>query len=380
MSDFALWQLGMHFRPSGGGADRYFDSLLAGLEAIGRPFTAAAFDGATTGEKNFQRTSLGASSAPIWKRRAAIRAWGADIAAGASPKILASHFALYAFFLPNDLNGARRVVHFHGPWAEEAAASGAGMVAVFCKRAIERAVYTRADHFITLSEAFRNLLVEKFGVGPERISVVPGAVDVEKFRPEESRNAIRQRLGWPLDRRAIFCVRRLVPRMGIAELIEAFASAAASHQDTDLYIGGCGELEGGLRDQVRKLGLERRIHFYGYIPDEDLPGYYAASDFSIVPSQKLEGFGLVALEALACGVPVLVTPVGGLPEAVAGLSGSLVLEGISAAAIACGLRLALDHPASLPPAGECRSFAEKNHSLPVIARRVADVYTQVASQ
>lgn len=380
MSDFALWQLGMHFRPSGGGADRYFDSLLAGLEAIGRPFKAAAFDGDTASGGKFQRISLGASAAPIRRRRAAIRTWGADVAAGASPKILASHFALYAFFLPGDLNGARRVVHFHGPWADEAAASGAGPAAVFCKRVIERSVYARADHFITLSVAFRNLLVEKFGVGSERISVVPGAVDVEKFRPAESRNAIRGRLGWPLDRRAIFCVRRLVPRMGIAELIGAFAGVAASHADTDLYIGGCGELEGGLRDQVRKHGLERRIHFCGFIPDDDLPGYYAASDFSIVPSQKLEGFGLVALEALACGVPVLVTPVGGLPEAVAGLSGSLVFEGTAPAAIACGLVRALDQPASLPPPGACRSYAEKYHSLPAIARRVADVYTKVASR
>jgi glycosyltransferase involved in cell wall biosynthesis len=380
MSDFALWQLGMHFRPSGGGADRYFDSLLAGLEAIARPFTAAAFDGATTGEGKFQRISLGASAAPIWKRRTAIRTWGAEIAAGSSPKILASHFALYSFFLPDDLNGARRVVHFHGPWADEAAASGAGAAAVFCKRAIERSVYSRADHFITLSGAFRTLLVENFGVVPERISVVPGAVDVEKFRPVENRDALRRRLGWPLDRRMIFCVRRLVARMGIAELIEAFAGIAASHADTDLFIGGCGEMESGLRDQVRKLGLERRINFCGFIPDGDLPGYYAASDFSIVPSQKLEGFGLVALEALACGVPVLVTPVGGLPEAVAGLSGSLVLEGTAPAAIASGLVRALEQPASLPSASECRSFTMTNYSLPVIARRVADVYGQVASR
>jgi glycosyltransferase involved in cell wall biosynthesis len=302
------------------------------------------------------------------------------MAAGSSPKILASHFALYSFFLPDDLNGARRVVHFHGPWADEAAASGAGAAAVFCKRAIERSVYSRADHFITLSGAFRTLLVENFGVVPERISVVPGAVDVEKFRPVENRDALRRRLGWPLDRRMIFCVRRLVARMGIAELIEAFAGIAASHADTDLFIGGCGEMESGLRDQVRKLGLERRINFCGFIPDGDLPGYYAASDFSIVPSQKLEGFGLVALEALACGVPVLVTPVGGLPEAVAGLSGSLVLEGTAPAAIASGLVRALEQPASLPSASECRSFTMTNYSLPVIARRVADVYGQVASR
>lgn len=374
----SLWQLGMHFRPSGGGADRYFDALLAGFEANGIPFTAAAFDGATAGAGKFRRISLGSSDLPLWRRRAAIRSYGAGFAAEAPPKLLASHFALYAAFLSPDLRGARHVVHFHGPWADEAAAAGAGRTAVFCKRMIERRVYSRADHFITLSGAFRTLLVEKFGIRPERVSVVPGAVDLEKFRPSGDRNALRRRLRWPLERRIVFCVRRLVERMGVSQLIEAFAGIAASYPDVDLYIGGRGEIENRLRHQVGKLGLERRIVFCGFIPDDDLPGHYAAADLSVVPSQALEGFGLVVLEALASGLPVLVTPVGGLPEAVAGLRSSLVLEGTGPASISAGLVRSLDRPEFLPTAGECRAFAEKNHSVPEIARRVAEIYRQVA--
>lgn len=375
MKSPSLWQLGMHFPPTGG-VDRYFDDLLKGLECNGVGFAAAAFDGQSAKEENFRRISLGPSAAPIWKRAAALRAFGAELAAAPPPKILASHFSLYAFFLLPFLRDARYVVHFHGPWADEAAAAGARPPGVFLRKMIERKVYSRADHFITLSRSFRLLLVEKFGVRPERVSVVPGCVDLEKFHPRPDRDACRQLLGWPLNRRIIFCVRRLVARMGIAELLAAFAEIAGRFPDVDLHIGGRGELEDELRAQAWKSGLGQRVVFCGFVPDQDLPEYYSASDFSIVPSQKLEGFGLVALESLACGVPVLVTPVGGLPEAVSGFKHRLVLDGLDRISIAKGLVNALAVPGFLPTPQECRAFAKNNYSLPSMARRVMEIYQQ----
>ena len=376
----SLWQLGMHFDPSGGGADRCFDDLLKGLEANGRAFTAAAFDGEANAGGDFRRISLGSSGVPIWKRRAALRRFGSEISSAPPPNVLATHFSLYAFFLLPFLQGTKHVVHFHGPWAEEGAAAGAGKLTVFLKRRIERAVYSRADRFVTLSKAFRLLLIEDFGVRPEKITVIPGSVDLERFRPPTDRNALRRRLGWPLDRRIIFCVRRLVARMGIAELLEAFAGIAALLPDVDLHIGGRGELESELRDRALRLGLERRIVFCGFVPEDDLPDHYAASDLTILPSQKLEGFGLAAIESLACGIPVLVTPVGGLPEVVAGFGKNLILEGTGSDAIAHGLRRSLDVPGFLPSPGECRKFAEKRYSIRGMARLSADVYDQEISR
>ena len=376
----SLWQLGMHFDPSGGGADRCFDDLLKGLEANGRAFTAAAFDGEASDSGSFRRISLGASGGPIWKRRTALRRFGAKISSSPPPKVLASHFALYAYFLLPFLEGTKHVVHFHGPWADEAAAAGAGKLSVFLKRRIERAVYSRADRLVTLSQAFRLLLIENFGVRSDKISVVPGSVDLERFRPASDRNALRRKMGWPLDRRIIFCVRRLVARMGVAELIESFAKIAARLPDVDLHIGGRGGLESDLRARALRLGLEQRIVFCGFIPESDLPDYYAASDLSILPSQKLEGFGLAAVESLACDVPVLVTPVGGLPEVVAGLGQNLILDGTGLDAIARGLMDAFATPAYLPSAGECRAFVEKNYSIREMARLSSDIYDQEASR
>ena len=103
---------------------------------------------------------------------------------------------------------------------------------------------------------------------------------------------------------------------------------------------------------------------------------YTAADFSIVPSQALEGFGLITLESLACGCPVLVTPVGGLPEVVQNLDPTLILRGTSREALAEGIHRGLSEP--LPSAVLCREYVEKNFSWPQITRRVLEIYREVA--
>ncbi len=118
-----------------------------------------------------------------------------------------------------------------------------------------------------------------------------------------------------------------------------------------------------------RFGLGEQIRFAGFISDDDLPSAYAAADFSIVPSDALEGFGLITLESLACGTPVLVTPIGGLPEAVSGLRPDLVLPGCSRDDIAAGLDRGL---AGNLAAGrlECRAYTEK--SVRLASHRPAD--------
>jgi glycosyltransferase involved in cell wall biosynthesis len=285
---------------------------------------------------------------------------------------------LYAGFLAPVLKATPLVVHFHGPWSGEAAAEGAGAWTVFAKGWMERRVYSRAAHCIVLSKAFQEILTGGFGISPEKISVVPGPVDLEKFQPPESRAVCRERLGRPAGRRMVFCVRRLVSRMGIPELIEGFSKIAGRFPDVDLVIGGSGERDADFRAAAARAGLGKRIEFRGFIPEAELPVFYGAADFSVVPSQRLEGFGLVALESLACGTPVLVTPVGGLPEAVNGLARHLVLPASGSAALATGLAAALEDPASLPASMECRKYAETNFSPSRIAGRVAEIYDTVA--
>lgn len=373
MSNLRLLEIGMHFDPAGGGADRYFAGLLSGLQEIGADVTAAAFGNA--GPEIQQATSLGPSDTGLLKRLRALRRLDASLFQ--SGQVVATHFALYALPLLSQLRRGAHVVHFHGPWAGESAREGQNPLVVGVKRLIERRVYSSATKLITLSAAFRDLLCENYAIPKSRVSIVPGGVDVKRFQPAENQAAARAHLRWPEDRQIIFCIRRLVHRMGLENLITAFAKISPRHPKALLVIAGRGPLASELQAQAAALGLGENIRFAGFVSDADLPLAYAAADFSIVPSDALEGFGLITLESLACGTPVLVTPVGGLPEAVSGLSSTLVLRGCSINEITSGLERGL--AGGLPSSAECRAYVEHNFAWPEIARRVMAVYQEAAN-
>jgi glycosyltransferase involved in cell wall biosynthesis len=143
-----------------------------------------------------------------------------------------------------------------------------------------------------------------------------------------------------------------------------------------LLIAGKGQLQGELQTRISAAKLGYNVRLLGFVPDQHLAALYRAATISVVPTVALEGFGLITAESLASGTPVLVTPVGGLPEAVAGLSPDLVLPATGAAAIADGLRAALDGSLKLPDAEACRAYAQANFDNSVIAKRVATVYRE----
>lgn len=363
----------MHFDPSGGGADRYFSGLLGGLQALGADVSAAAFG---VPEPEIQSAlSLGPTGTGLLRRLRALR--GLRPALDEPGRVVATHFALYALPLGNRLRRVPHVVHFHGPWAGESAREGQNALAVAAKHWVERRVYSSATRLITLSAAFREILCTQYGVPENRVSVVPGGVDVTHFRPAENRTAARLQMGWPVDKKIILCVRRLVKRMGLEHLLAAFAKISPRHPEALLILAGRGPLAEDLRERTAALGIGDSVRFAGFVADDDLPSAYAAADFSIVPSDALEGFGLITLESLACGTPVLVTPVGGLPEAVRGLDQSLVLTHCTTEALATGLERGL--AGSLPSPTACRDYAEKNFAWPEIARRVREVYQEAAN-
>lgn len=366
---FHIYELGMHFDAASGGADRYFNGLVDGLREINASCTALAFGTPVESPENI---TLGTSGSSLYRRLRTIRN------ACRNPLrddkgIIATHFALYATALQPTLSHCNHVVHFHGPWATESHREGQSKITVIAKRLLERSVYRSAKRLIVLSSAFRDILATEYDIPSDRIRIVPGGVETRRFRPA-NRREMRRLLEWPEHPTTIFCVRRLVQRMGLGNLIAAFASLNRS--DTRLVIAGRGPLENELRAQAAASGVGERIHFTGFVPDEDLPKMYAAADFSIVPSETLEGFGLTTLESMASGTPVLVTPVGGLPETVAALDHSLILSGNDEPAIREGLKRGLDQ--ELPSSARCREYIESSFAWPAIARRVLEVYSEVA--
>ncbi len=289
--------------------------------------------------------------------------------------LIASHFALYALGCVDLLRKRPHVVHFHGPWATESAAEGEGWLAVAAKRFVERRVYATADRAITLSHAFAKILIEEYGVREKIVRVIPGGIDLPTG-PLVERLAARAKLGWPTDRPIALCVRRLARRMGIDVLIDALGLVRRVRPDVLVLIAGKGSIRDELKARIDQAALNEHVKLLGFVPDDQLTLAYAAADISVVPSQALEGFGLITLESLVQGTPVLVTPVGGLPEVVTNLDPALIFEGTSAAAIADGIIAALNSPARLPSRERCRAYAVENFGWPGIAARVLEVYRE----
>jgi glycosyltransferase involved in cell wall biosynthesis len=125
--------------------------------------------------------------------------------------------------------------------------------------------------------------------------------------------------------------------MGLPELVRAVARLAPRHKGLRLVLVGDGLYRPTVEDEVRRAGLDGAVRLTGRIDDEALDDHYRAADLVALPTQAYEGFGMVTLEALACGTPVVGTPAGATPEILAPLDPGLVTAGIDDEAIAAGL-------------------------------------------
>jgi glycosyltransferase involved in cell wall biosynthesis len=285
------------------------------------------------------------------------------------------HFALYGLapLLVHSWGRAPLVVHFQGPWAAESTSVGDRLAPrVWIKQAIERTVYRRARELVVLSGAFKRVLVETYGVSPSRVRVIPPGVDLERFVPA-SRERARAELGLGADAFTVVVARRLVPRMGIEVLVKAWSAVASAAPGARLVVVGDGPQRGELERLASRGCPDGSVDFLGTVDEDGLRTCYAAANLMVVPSTELEGYGLVVLEALAMGRPVVVSDAGGLPEAVAALDPSLVVPAGDAEALAARILAAADGSRPLPAPEVCRRHAE-SFSWQRVAERNREVY------
>jgi len=182
---------------------------------------------------------------------------------------------------------------------------------------LEQECLAGSDAITAESEFTRGLIGQQYGATMAgRIQVVPGWVDMHRFVPLASGQieATRREMGWPHDRPVLFVLRRLEARMGLDNLLSALVLIKQDGFHPYTVIGGSGSWRTRLEKMRDELGLQDDVAFVGFVPADRLPLAYAACDASVIPTAQLECFGIIALEALACGKPTLVTPVGALPE------------------------------------------------------------------
>jgi glycosyltransferase involved in cell wall biosynthesis len=379
MNDFArqtasILCLGMEWFPHHpGGLNRYVYELMLQLATDGDVVEFCGVNLPLTLEQPILLTNLVSEQSNL-----ATRLWSIsrefDRRQLQQPDAINLHFALYSWPILDKLPPDVPVTcSFHGPWALEGQQEGAKPWSVAFKRWIEGRVYRRCDRFIVLSRAFGEILHREYNIPWEQIHLIPGGVDIDRFELNLTRQQARAVLGFPQDRPILFTPRRLVQRMGLDILLQALVAVKSKVPDVWLAIAGKGALRPVLEQRSDELGLQAHVKFLGYVPDEQLPVAYQAADLTVVPSQSLEGFGLILLESLACGTPVLSTPVGGMPEVLRPFQPALVTDSPDPAALTTRLIDLLSGKIPLPDRAACREYAVSNYDWRQIAPSVREV-------
>jgi glycosyltransferase involved in cell wall biosynthesis len=354
-----------------GGLDRYYRDLLESLpEASGVVIGASA-------RRPDRVAGVSEHRRPLPERL--LLFWLAAQRAAERVDVVDAHFGLYAL-APLMFGRLRRkpaVLHFQGPWADENVAAGdRSALRHRTRRLLERAAYSRADQAIVLSSSFGRVLVERYGVSPWKVNVVAPGVDLDRFTPGPA-GAARRRFALTPAAFIAVAVRRLVPRMGLEVLLEAWTGVIGRlPAGSTLLIAGEGPLREVLASMIAARGLESSVRLLGRVSDEQMVDLYRAADVAVVPTTAHEGFGLVVLEAAACGTPTVVSGAGGLPEAIAGLDPSLIVP--AADHVALGKRL-VRAQTDRPSRAATRSYAE-HFAWDEVARRHREIARRAMSR
>ncbi|HLT90010.1 MAG TPA: glycosyltransferase family 4 protein [Woeseiaceae bacterium] len=233
---------------------------------------------------------------------------------------------------------------------------------------ITRRIWSNAGRVVALSKALADTARR---TAPDLdIEVIPNGIDPERFSP-------------PAERRVrkvprLITVARLLERKGIQTILEACARPTVL--PVELSIVGTGPYENELKQMVRSLGLDDRVRFLGFVPNEELPNLYRESDIFVLPSET-ESFGLVFAEAMSCGLPIAASNVGGIPETVRdGVDGLLCPPGEPLSLRENILRLMSNVDTRREISHSQRERILERYSWEQIAARYADVYHAVLAR
>ncbi|SMO32244.1 glycosyltransferase family 4 protein [Gracilimonas mengyeensis] len=204
---------------------------------------------------------------------------------------------------------------------------------------------SKADYFFPVSE-FTAGLLQNEGILSEQIQVVTNGTDPEEFYPLKS-DDLKKELGIE-NRKILLTITRLVSRKGIDTVLKAMPIIVEDHPELLYMIVGEGEQRPQLEQLVDELNLHDHVHFTGKIPHTKLNGYYNSCDVFVMPSKTelpdVEGFGLVFLEANACGKPVIGSYSGGIPSAIIHEETGLMVEQENPKELAAAVNHLLNNP------------------------------------
>ena len=234
-------------------------------------------------------------------------------------------------------------------------------------------LFGRTDMLVVAVARWKQKILSEYGLDPSRVYVLPPAVDTRLFHPDQPTQKIRDEIGAAAGERLIGIVGRIKPGRGQDLALDAFGLVLKKAPDARLLVVGRGEGKDALEAAARQRPYARRVHFLGYRTD-DLAAIYAACDITLLLGEGSDGSCRAALEAMACGTPVVALPVGTLPESIRdGETGLFVQPDPDD--LAAGIVEILEAPFL---GDRARGHAERTLSLDLRVERLESVFEEMA--
>jgi len=237
-----------------------------------------------------------------------------------------------------------------------------------------------ASKVIVTSGSMKRELCDHFRLPWEKVEIIPNGIDLTSYHTSVDRWSVRSRYGIQPNEKLVLCVGRLVPQKGVEYLVQAVPAISRRYPESKFIIVGDGWFRGQLEGLARSTDQGWRIRFVGFIPDREVVNLMMSADVLVIPS-VYEPFGIVALEGMAAGVPVVASQIGGLAEVIQHDRTGILVYSRNPDSIAWGVDRVLSDPGhSSWLAQNARETVQKTYSWEAIAMRTVKVYEEVAGQ
>jgi D-inositol-3-phosphate glycosyltransferase len=259
---------------------------------------------------------------------------------------------------------------------EEKNRTGVGMREPDLRIAAEKELVKICHRVLAPTDREKDSLIRFYGAPAQKIGVVPCGVNLELFHPAD-KVTVRKRLGYDPDDIILLYVGRFEPLKGLDRLLQAMTHLQSHLKLRLLIVGGDGAEAPEsqyLKQKTKTLGIEDKVTFAGRIEQKYLPPYYSSADVLVMPSHY-ESFGLVGLEALACGRPVVSAPVGAMERLIKESRAGLVVNDSLPQSLASGIE-SIINSSSLPPVDKIRKSVLE-YSWVNVAKDVIEEYESV---
>ena len=231
-----------------------------------------------------------------------------------------------------------------------------------------------AKRVIVCSNSVKWELESHFNLPHDKVTVIPNGVEISNFNLNINREKVKRRYGIKPNERIVLFIGRLVPQKGVDTLIKAVPLIIQRHRDAKILIAGDGWSRTYLEELAKSMGLGDHVRFLGFISDWELADLMVAADVLVVPS-VYEPFGIVALEGMAAGTPVVATNIGGLSEIIEHDKTGVLVYPRNPESIAWGVnRVLSDHKYADWLVRNARRKVLEAYSWEEIAKRTVEVY------